>query len=60
MEESQSRVAVAEVRDGFGSPGTGECQPLYAVTRGLVKTQQAEKTQIHSLVNCKACRTMIS
>jgi hypothetical protein len=41
---SQSRVAVAEARGQFGSPEEVERPLLEAVTIGLVKTQQAEKT----------------
>jgi hypothetical protein len=29
--------------------------PLEAITRGLLKTQQAEKTKVCALVNCKVC-----
>jgi hypothetical protein len=34
---------VAETRGQFGNPEEGECPLLEAVTRILVKTQQAEK-----------------
>jgi hypothetical protein len=35
---------VAEAGDRFGNPEEGEHPPLEAITRRLVKTQQAEKT----------------
>jgi hypothetical protein len=35
---------VAEARGEFGNPEEGESPPLEAVTRKLVKIQQAEKT----------------
>jgi hypothetical protein len=41
----ESRVAVTEARGQFGNSEEGERPPLKAVTRGLVKRQQAEKTQ---------------
>jgi hypothetical protein len=50
---SQSRDAVAEARGQFGSTEEGERPPLKAVARRLVKTQQAEKTEVCALVNCK-------
>jgi hypothetical protein len=31
-------------RRQFGNPEEGECQPMEAVTKRLVKTQQVEKT----------------
>jgi hypothetical protein len=40
-----SRVDVAEAQGQFGNPEEGERSPLEAVTRGLVKIQQTEKTQ---------------
>jgi hypothetical protein len=36
-----SRVVVVEARRQFGSPKEGDRMPLDAVTRGLVKRQQA-------------------
>jgi hypothetical protein len=50
---SQSRVGVAEARGQFGNPEEVERPPLEAVTRGLVKTQKAEKTYVYAVVNCK-------
>jgi hypothetical protein len=35
---------VAEARGKFGNPEEGECLPLEAVTRRMVKRQQAEKS----------------
>jgi hypothetical protein len=35
---------VAEAQGQFGNSEEGECPPLEALTRKLVKTQQAEKT----------------
>jgi hypothetical protein len=35
---------VAEAQGQFGNPEEGECMPMEAVTRRLVKTQQDEKT----------------
>jgi hypothetical protein len=40
---SQSKVAAAEARGQFGTPEEGECQPLEAVSKQPVKTQQADK-----------------
>jgi hypothetical protein len=42
--DSQSIVAVAEVRRQFVSPEEVERPPLEAVNRGLLKTQQAEES----------------
>jgi hypothetical protein len=48
----------AEVRGQFENPEERESPPLEAVTRGPVQQQQAEKTSIYALVNCKVCRTV--
>jgi hypothetical protein len=49
---SESRVAVAEAREQFGIQEEG----LEAVTRQrLVKTQQAEETEVCALVNSMKC-----
>jgi hypothetical protein len=37
-------VTVTEAGGQFGKPEDRECQLLEAVTRGLLKTQQTEKT----------------
>jgi hypothetical protein len=42
--DSESRVAVAEARGQFGNQEEGQRPPFEAVTRRLVKAQQAEKT----------------
>jgi hypothetical protein len=44
---------VAEPQGQFGKPEEGERPPLEAVTRRLVKTQQAENTKVCAAVNCK-------
>jgi hypothetical protein len=41
---SWPRTAVAEARGQFGYSEEGKRQPLEAVTSGLVKTQQTERT----------------
>jgi hypothetical protein len=46
---------VTEARGQFENPEKWERPPLEAVTRGLVKTQQAEKTYVYVLVNCNIC-----
>jgi hypothetical protein len=38
------RIVVAEVQGQFGDPEEREYQPMEAVTRGLLKTQEDEKT----------------
>jgi hypothetical protein len=48
---SQLRVVVAEAQGQFENPEEGKCPPLEAVTRRLVRTQQAKKTQVCVLVN---------
>jgi hypothetical protein len=42
-------------QEQFGNPEEGERPLLEAVTRRLMKTEQAEKTEVCSLVNCKVC-----
>jgi hypothetical protein len=42
---------VAEAQGQFRSPEEGEILSLEAVTRKLVKTQQAEKTYVCAVVN---------
>jgi hypothetical protein len=39
----------------FSNPEKEECPLLVAATRRRVKAQQAEKTYICALVNCKVC-----
>jgi hypothetical protein len=49
---------MAQAQEQFRNPEEGECLPLEAVTRGMVKTQLAEGTQVCAIVNCRLCRTM--
>jgi hypothetical protein len=39
------RTAVAEVQGLFMNPEEGECLPLVAITRGLVKAELTNKTK---------------
>jgi hypothetical protein len=57
---SRGRVLVAETRGQFRNPEEGDYSPLKTDTRGLVKTQQVEKTQVSAVVNCKVFRTVTS
>jgi hypothetical protein len=44
---------VAEAREQFWDPEQSERPSLEAVTRRLVKTQQAEDSSVYVTVNCK-------
>jgi hypothetical protein len=44
LEAVAVKMLVAEAQGQFGNPEEGERPPLEAVTRKLVKIQQAEKT----------------
>jgi hypothetical protein len=55
---SQSRVAVAEAQGQLRNTEEGALPPMEAITRRLVKTQQAEKTYVCALVKCKVHRTV--
>jgi hypothetical protein len=48
-----SEKLVAEAREPFGNPEEGEHPALEVVTRKLVKTQQAKRTTVFVLANCK-------
>jgi hypothetical protein len=47
---------VAEAGEQFGNTEEGECPPLEDVTIRVVKTQQAEKVEVCTVVNCKLCK----
>jgi hypothetical protein len=49
---SQSRISVAEVLGQFGNPEEGECPPLEAVTKKLVKAV-TEVTNVCVRMICK-------
>jgi hypothetical protein len=52
---------VVEARVQFGNPEEGEYPSLEAVTeQRLVKTQQAEKTYVRALMNCRVCELAIA
>jgi hypothetical protein len=63
LEESCGRAVVSccreklvtEARGQFGNPEKSERPLLEAVTRKLVKTQQAKKTYVCAVVNYKVC-----
>jgi hypothetical protein len=51
---------VAEAWGQFGNPEEGERPSLEAVTRQrLVKTQQAEKTSVCAVVNCRVLQLLV-
>jgi hypothetical protein len=52
-------VAEAEARGQFGNTDEGEYQPLEAVTRRLIQTQQTEKTQFCALVSRRETASVI-
>jgi hypothetical protein len=49
---SQSRISVAEARGQFGNPEEGECPPLEAVAKRLIKTV-TEVTNVRVRMICK-------
>jgi hypothetical protein len=50
---------VAKAQEQFRNPEEGECLPLEAVTRGLVKPQLTKETkQVQAVVHCREYERM--